>query len=156
MGWGHRLPPGIHYETGNATVNHAPRDRPIAGELGLAADMLLPSTARLTGLRIPDPQFGRKPPVGCRPSSPVPLPASRAQPEPARRSRKPRVEQLRWARCPEQGRLHLLRSAAVTGAAVGGLAQAVCGHQIPAHGLTITGGPSGALCMDCITTVPNS
>ena len=145
----------FHYEPGNVTVNHAPRDRSIPGELGLATDMLMPSTPGLTGLRIPEPQFARKPSDGRRPSPPGPLPASHSQPEPVRRTRKPRVEQLRWARCPEQGRLHLLRSAAVSNAAAGGLAQAVCGHQIPAPGLTITGGPSGALCMDCITTAPN-
>ncbi|MDQ2882246.1 MAG: hypothetical protein M3Y48_13795 [Actinomycetota bacterium] len=72
------------------------------------------------------------------------------QPDPSDQGGGSSVEQLRWARCPDGGHLHLLQPAGVNLAAASGHAQALCGHRIPAQGLTINGVPSGALCMACV------
>ncbi|MGH3800637.1 MAG: hypothetical protein ACRDTD_10970 [Pseudonocardiaceae bacterium] len=44
----------------------------------------------------------------------------------------------------------MLQPADVIVATHQGHAPAVCGRRIPAEGLTITHGPSGALCMTCV------
>lgn len=66
-----------------------------------------------------------------------------AQPDPGDQGGRSSVEQLRWARCPDDGHLHLLQPAGVNLAAASGHAQALCGHRIPAQGLTINGVPFG-------------
>ncbi len=101
-------------------------------------------------LRVPDPQFPTKTPAGRRSSTPALPPAPGGQPDPNPQTGNSSVGPLRWARCPEQGLLHLLRSADVIVAANQGHARAVCGRPIPAEGLTITSGPSGALCIACV------
>ncbi|HJT05180.1 MAG TPA: hypothetical protein VJ757_16375 [Pseudonocardiaceae bacterium] len=63
---------------------------------------------------------------------------------------RPSVEQLRWARCPDDGQLHLVQPGAVALAAASGYAQAFCGLQIVAENLTIDSVASGALCMACV------
>ena len=104
------------------------QDCRVRSESGLATDI------RLRGLQVPDPQFPSKGAAVRQPASvPFPAPAIRSEPEVER----PSVEQLRWARCPDDGQLHLVQPAAVTLAAASGYAQAFCGHQIVAEGLTI-------------------
>ena len=58
------------------------------------------------------------------------------------------VPPLRWARCPDDGRLHLVQPAdvAVTDT---GHALALCGIRLGADGLTVSGS-AGALCSTCI------
>ncbi|MGH3899290.1 MAG: hypothetical protein ACRDTA_13825 [Pseudonocardiaceae bacterium] len=114
---------------------------------GQAQDSQRSGLLQRMGLRVPDPQFPTKIPAGRRSSRPVPAPGG--QPDPNPQTGNSSVGPPRWARCPEQGRLHLLRSADVIAATNQGHARAVCGRPIPAEGLTITGGPSGALCMAC-------
>lgn len=93
-----------------------------------------------TGLRVPDPQFPNKVPAGRRRlSCPTPHPA------PGR--------QLRWARCPDDGLLHLLQPSDVVVAAIGGHAEALCGRQLPAESLTPISGSVGALCMGCVAGI---
>lgn len=91
-------------------------------------------------LRVPEPRFPRHA-------------ADRQHVGPARTDpavERPGVDQLRWARCPDLGLLHLVQAADVTLAAAKGYAQAFCGHQIVAEGLTITSAGAGALCMACV------
>lgn len=92
-----------------------------------------------TGLRVPDPQFPNKVPAGRRLSCPAPHPA------PGR--------QLRWARCADDGLLHLLQPGDVAVAAIGGHAEALCGRQLPAESLTLINGSAGALCMACVADI---
>jgi hypothetical protein len=151
-------------------VDSAPQDHRIAGEGArcFAADPWLRGTPTPAGLRVPDPQFPSRVPARRLPSHPgppsAPAPvvtgagAGARQQAPSNRvdrSSAPRssVEQLRWARCPDNGRLHLLHPAGVTLAAAGDHAQAVCGHRILAEGLTINGDSTGALCMACVIGV---
>lgn len=114
-------------------MDHAPQDR---------------GQSQLTALRVPDPHFSRTVLAGERPAGAgtKPAPASADRPEPSP------VEQLRWARCPDDDRLHLVQPVDATLATVRGHAQTVCGHRIPAAGLTITSVASGALCMACVIT----
>lgn len=60
---------------------------------------------------------------------------------------------VRWARCPHDDHLHAVdrRDAELT--SVRGYAEALCGHTIPADGLTFQEAPSGALCMPCVVGV---
>jgi hypothetical protein len=141
---------GISLLTGKSTVDHAPPDCQIRDEAQLFADAPMRRPSQLATLRIPEPQFPTRTPAGRRPSRPVPVRASAGQPDPSDRAGRPGVEQLRWARCPDDGRLHLLQPVGVDLAAASGHAQAVCGHRVPAQGLTINGVPSGALCMACV------
>lgn len=115
-------------------------DGRLRSESSLAIDV------RLHGLRVPDPQFPSK---GLRqPASPMPFPATTT---PAGSEvQRPSVEQLRWARCPDDGQLHLVQPGAVALAAASGYAQAFCGLQIVAENLTIDSVASGALCMACV------
>jgi hypothetical protein len=99
--------------------------------------------------RVPDPQFPKKIPAGRRSRHPVP-PAPGGQPDPNLQIQELPCRQPRWARCTQEGRLHLLQSAEVIAATTQGHAAAVCVRRIPAEGLTITSGPSGALCMACV------
>lgn len=118
------------------------QDCRVRSESGLATDV------RLRGLQVPDPQFPSKGAAGRQPASRVPSPAAAIQTDPE--DERPSVEQLRWARCPDDGQLHLVQPAAVTLAAARGYAPAFCGHQIAAEGLTINSVASGALCMACV------
>ncbi|HKR48209.1 MAG TPA: hypothetical protein VJT72_01295 [Pseudonocardiaceae bacterium] len=65
------------------------------------------------------------------------------------------VGPLQWARCPDDGLLHLLPPAEVVVAATGGHAEALCGQALSAAGLTLVNGLSGMLCMDCLNGVPS-
>ncbi|MGH3887430.1 MAG: hypothetical protein ACRDSZ_12835 [Pseudonocardiaceae bacterium] len=103
---------------------------------------------RRAGLRVPDPQFSTTIPAGRRSSCPVPLPPG-GQPNP-RCAGGP----LRWARCPHDGRLHLLQPDQIRLAAAGDHARALCGQQVPAEGLTITNGPAAALGVACMIDIP--
>jgi hypothetical protein len=96
--------------------------------------------------RVPDPQFPKKIPAGRRSRHPVP-PAPGGQPDPNLQIQELPCRQPRWARCTQEGRLHLLQPAEVITATTQGHAAAVRVRRIPAEGLTITSGPSGALCM---------
>ncbi|MGH4008136.1 MAG: hypothetical protein ACRDTH_08275 [Pseudonocardiaceae bacterium] len=64
------------------------------------------------------------------------------------------VRQLRWARCPDDGRLHLLVPVEVVVAATGGQAEALCGRALPAEGLTLASGSSGPVCTACVDGIP--
>lgn len=61
------------------------------------------------------------------------------------------AEPLRWARCPEDGHLHLhlLGPTQVVVATTQGHARALCGIRLGAEGLTITN-RSAALCLICL------
>jgi hypothetical protein len=131
-------------------VDHAPQNRQIPGESSFGAGPQLRGTPHVTDLRIPDPQFSRKTPAHRRSSCPAPLAAPGGQPNPSQWYGASSVEQLRWARCPDDGRLHLLQPAHVSFAVAGRHAQTVCGQWMAAEGLTINSGPSGTLCMTCV------
>jgi hypothetical protein len=123
-------------------VEQPRRDCRVRSESSLATDV------RLRGLRVPDPQFPSKGAASPQPSSHVPFPAAAIRTD--HEVEQPSVEQLRWARCPNDGQLHLVQPADVTLAAARGYAPAFCGHQIGAEGLTINSVASGALCMACV------
>ncbi|MGB8994240.1 MAG: hypothetical protein WCC65_02890 [Pseudonocardiaceae bacterium] len=125
-------------------MERVPQRRPLPADAGARR------TPHLVGLRIPDPQFPSRPSAGRPPSRPAAPPARGGQLAPPAATGGARVEQLRWARCPDDGRLHLLQPAGVNLAAASGHAQALCGHRVPVQGLTINGVPSGALCMACV------
>ncbi len=130
-------------------MDYATRDQ-IPGLPRFASHPQLFGQPRRAGLRVPEPQFPSKP-AAHRSSYSIPLPAPHPDcPDPRRPGERPTVEQLRWARCPDEGRLHLLEPADVAAATTQGHAQAVCGRRIPADGLTITSDLSGALCMSCV------
>jgi hypothetical protein len=103
---------------------------------------------------VPDPQFSasttptrhRLRPI----SGPGPLAVSGGTLDFHRRTGSS-VGPLRWARCPDDGCLHLLQLADVTTA---DHARALWGRFLPVEGLTLTHGSSGALCMTCITGSP--
>jgi hypothetical protein len=81
-----------------------------------------------TGLRVPDPQFPHKTPAGRRSGCSVSLPALGGQLDPRPQTARSSVGRLRWARCPDDGRLHLLRAADVGGHAQGPVRSAgTCG-----------------------------
>ncbi len=108
-------------------------------------------TLRPPGLPVPDPQFPAiKIPARERLSGPGPR-----QPDPHRPAESG-VGPLRWARCPDQGRLHLLVPAEVVAAATGGHAEALCGQALPAQGLTLTNSSSGAVCLACVAGIPSN
>jgi hypothetical protein len=130
-------------------VDQAPPGHQIRDEPQLFADAPMRGASQLAALRIPEPQFPTKTAVR-RPSRPTPVRAPVDQRDISDRAGRPGVDQLRWARCPEDGRLHLLQPAGVDLAAASGHAEAVCGHRVPAQGLTINGVPAGALCMACV------
>lgn len=135
-------------------MHHVSKDHQLHVEPGaqasgsVAAGARLPGSPYLLGLRIPAPQFPSRGSAHRRPRTAESCPAVDSQPSPALNRRG--VEQLRWARCSDQGCLHLVHPADVTRAAVNGYAETVCGHRIAAEGLTISGVPSGALCMSCV------
>jgi hypothetical protein len=110
-------------------VHNAPQDRLVRSQPGRAG-----------GLQVPEPRFPRT--AARQPKSPAPGAAAQLA--------RPGVEQLRWARCPDHGQLHLVEPAAVSLAVTRGYAPALCGCQIVAEGLTINGVPYGALCMACV------
>ena len=70
------------------------------------------------GLRVLDPLFATTIPVGRRSSCPAPL-APGGQPDPRCSDGRAGVGPLRWARCPDDGRLYLLQLAQVLHAAAG-------------------------------------
>ena len=137
------------YGPEKSTVDQAPPGHQIRDEPQLFADAPMCGASQLAAMRIPEPQFPTKT-AGRRPSRPTPVRAPVDQRDVSDRAGRPRVDQLRWARCPEDGRLHLLQPAGVDLAATSGHADAVCGHRVPAQGLTINGVPAGALCMACV------
>ncbi len=99
-------------------------------------------------LSVSAPQFPRaKFPAGRRSSMPE---SPGGQPDSSSAAAGSSVAWLRWARGLDQRRLHLLVPAAVLLATVAGHALAVCGHPIPAEGLTLTSGGSRALCTACL------
>jgi hypothetical protein len=64
---------------------------------------------------------------------------------------------LRWVRCSDDGRLHLLVPVEVVVAATGGQAQGLCGRLLPAQGLIFrpfTKGSLGPVCMACVDSIP--
>ncbi|MGH3836220.1 MAG: hypothetical protein ACRDSF_11025 [Pseudonocardiaceae bacterium] len=124
----------------SVTVDHALQECQAAGEPSL--------------LQMPDPQFPHKIPAGRRSSRPAPGPAPGGQPDPSPRASRSSGGQLRWARCPDDGLLHLLHPADVVVAATGGHAEALCGRQLPAESLTLINGLDGALCMACVAGIP--
>lgn len=138
-------------------MDHARREQ-LPGVPRLAAGAQLFGRPRRAGLQVPDPQFPSTLATFRHSSYPMPFPAASHRPavpqpecpQPRRPGARSNVDELRWARCPGEGRLHLLEPADVIAAATHGHAQAVCGHRIPAEGLTITIGPSRALCMACV------
>ncbi len=113
----------------------------------------------VTGLRVPDPPFPTTTtPARQRLSGPGPLAAcGGGTPDSHRRAGESGVGPLRWARCPDDGLLHLLQPAdvvvATTTTTTAGHAQTLCGRPLPAEGLTLTHCSSGALCMTCITGI---
>ena len=123
-------------------MEHPRQDGRVRSDSSLATEL------RLRGLRVPDPQFPSKGAACRQPASPVPFPAAAARTDPE--VQRPSVEQLRWARCPEDGQLHLVQPGDVALAAASGYAEGFCGHQIVAEGLTINSVASGALCMACV------
>lgn len=131
-------------------MDQASPDWEIRGEPRLSAAAPPRRASHLAALRIPEPQFSTRTQDGGRPGRPAPVRTPVAQPDPGDQGGRSSVEQLRWARCPDDGHLHLLQPAGVNLAAASGHAQALCGHRIPAQGLTINGVPSGALCMACV------
>lgn len=88
----------------------------------------------------------RSPGCGC----PTPNSATATTPVRARESG---VGALRWGRCPNDGCLHLLQSAAVAAAITAGHTRALCGRPLSVEGLTLIHGSAGALCMPCITGI---
>ncbi len=105
--------------------------------------------------RVPDPLFATKIPAGRRLSCPVAL-SRGGQPDTSSSGGGSGVGQrLRWARCLEDGRLHLLRLAEVSRAATRGHARALCGPWVPAARLIIASGLSWALCRTCATGIPD-
>ena len=127
-----RAEPSPSTQHRESTVHDAAQDRRIQSQ---------PSQVQSSGLQVPDPRFSRT--AARQPEGPAPIPAAPLG--------RPGVEQLRWARCPDHGQLHLVQPAAVGLAATQGYAEAFCGYQIAAEGLTISSAASGALCMACIT-----
>ncbi|MDQ2789869.1 MAG: hypothetical protein M3Y73_09225 [Actinomycetota bacterium] len=131
-------------------MDQAPPDWEIRGEPRLFAAPPPRRSSHLAALQVPEPQFPTRTPPGRRPDRPAPVRTPVAQPDLGDQGGGSSVEQLRWARGPDDGHLHLLPPAGVNLAAASGHAQALCGHRIPAQGLTINGVPSGALCMACV------
>lgn len=135
-------------------MEQVPHDRQVRSESSLTTGTPR-GTPRSTDLRVPDPRFSTRKLGNHSPSSIAPL-ADTAQPpcpqvdQIERQAQRPGVEQLRWARCPDHGQLHLLHPADVTLARVRGYARALCGQQIIAEGLTINSIATGALCMGCV------
>ncbi|MGH3770703.1 MAG: hypothetical protein ACRDRW_04795 [Pseudonocardiaceae bacterium] len=107
--------------------------------------------SRRVCLRVPDPRFATKISAGRRLRCPVSFPAPGGQPDP-RGWVLGRL--LRWARCPDDGRLHLLPFAEVPRVAAGDHVRALCGQRVPADGLVITRGLSWAPCMACVIGIP--
>jgi hypothetical protein len=64
------------------------------------------------------------------------------------------VRQLRWVRCPDEGRLHLLGPVEVVVAATGGQAEALCGRALPPQCLPLVHSSSRAVCMACVDGIP--
>ncbi len=56
---------------------------------------------------------------------------------------------LRWARDPEDGRLHAPASVDVRAAQSRGYAECLCTHKLPAD-VMFEPGPSGLLCVPCV------
>ncbi len=64
---------------------------------------------------------------------------------------------LRWARCPEDGRLHLLAAAEADVAPGGGHATgALRGIRLGAGGLTLSTGPAAELCLACLAGIDDA
>lgn len=109
-----------------------------------------PATVTVSTLRVPDPQFPTKIPAGRRSSCSEPLPAPGGQPDPPHQSGRS-SSGLRWARCLDDGRLHLLQPGTVA-TTIPGHAHALCGQALDPEGLTITSS-AGPLCMNCVAGI---
>ncbi|MDQ3904922.1 MAG: hypothetical protein M3300_05620 [Actinomycetota bacterium] len=136
-------------------MEQVPHDRQARSDSSLTTGTPPRGIPRSTELRVPDPRFslsklGNRPPSNTAPRADPGQPPCPQADEIERHARRPGMEQLRWARCPDQGQLHLLHPADVTLARVRGYARALCGQQIIAEGLTINSIASGALCMGCV------
>jgi hypothetical protein len=136
-------------------VEQVPHDHRAQSESSLTPGTRPRGNLHSAALPVPDPQFSTRNMGNRLPSSPVPLggagrPSGRQIDRIERQQRRPDVEQLRWARCPDHDQLHLLHPADVTIATVRGYTRALCGQQIVADGLTINTIASGALCMACV------
>lgn len=108
-------------------------------------------TPRPTSLRVPAPQFPTRASAPEQPSGPEPLAAlAGGEANPGGVAGEPGAGPLRWARCPDDGRLHLLQPADVVVAATGLRAEALCGRLLPTEGLTLGHGWAGALCTGCL------
>lgn len=57
---------------------------------------------------------------------------------------------VQWARCPGDGRLHVLELTDLAAAVARGYNECLCGHRLPVEGLVIEDGPAGALCLPCM------
>jgi hypothetical protein len=139
---------------GEATVEQVPHDHQARSEPNSTASTR-PRGLQSAALRVPDPRFSTRTTGNSPLSSTVPLagarhPSGAGIDQRERQERRPDVEQLRWARCPDHDQLHLLHPADVTIATVRGYARALCGQQVAADGLTINSIAYGALCMACV------
>jgi len=104
--------------------------------------------------RVLDPLFATKIPAGRRLSCPVPPLSPGGRPDTRCLGWWSGVRQLlRWARCPEDGRRHLLQPAEIPRGA-GEHARALRGRRVPADGLTIISGLSWVLCVTCVCGIP--
>jgi hypothetical protein len=107
-------------------------------------------------LSVPDPQFPRagfprvRFPASRRSSMPEPPFVPGGQPDPRCLGAGSGVTRLRWACGLDQRLLHLPAPGAVLLVITAGHAQAVCGHPIPAQGLTLTSGRAQTLCTACL------
>lgn len=106
------------------------------------------------GLRIPDPQFPTNTPAGRRSSGPTPHAAPGGQPDPSSGAKGSGIEQLRWARCPDETSRHLMPPGDVLLTDAEGHAQVLCGQRVSAEGRTFDSGVSGALCLTCVIGIP--
>lgn len=102
---------------------------------------------RLEVLPVPAPQFGNSPGSGRSPVAPRPalLPDPSGQADPTAR--------VRWARCPQDGRMHAVDHHDADRTTTRIPAECLCGRRLPAAGLAFEADPSGALCMACVVRV---
>lgn len=65
----------------------------------------------------------------------------------------PDDRQLRWARCPADGRLHAFQPAGTANAAGHDHVEAICGYRPATTDLALQDDSSGALCLGCVVDV---
>lgn len=97
---------------------------------------------------VPATRFPSPTPAGRRLiSSPAPHPDPGGRPEGSGGG------PPRWAHCADDGRRHLLAPTEVAFAISVGHGEALCGRFLPAAGLTLAHGSSGALCIACLAGI---